>query len=51
MRHLSAIAIFSPVYYEAAFKWLQPAFFAELAIMLYFLIRGANVKALPAEVV
>jgi hypothetical protein len=48
---LSAIAIFSPVYYEAAFKWLQPAFFAELAIMLYFLIRGANVKALPAEVV
>src|SRR5881409_992502 len=32
---LSAIAIFSPLYYEAAFKWLQPAFFAELAIMLW----------------
>lgn len=46
---LSAIAIFSPVYYEGAFKWLQPAFFAELAMMVYLLIRGANVRALPAE--
>jgi cbb3-type cytochrome oxidase subunit 3 len=46
---LSAIAIFSPADYEAAFKWLQPAFFAELAMMLWLLIRGANVKALPAE--
>jgi Domain of unknown function (DUF4386) len=46
---LSAIAIFGSGYYEAAFKWLQPAFFAELAIMLWLLIRGANAKALPAE--
>jgi len=45
---LSAIALFSPVYYEAAFKWLQPVFFAELAMMLYLLIRGANVKSLAA---
>jgi len=30
---------------------LQPAFFAELVMMLWLLIRGANVKALPAEVV
>ncbi|HSU88708.1 MAG TPA: DUF4386 domain-containing protein [Terriglobia bacterium] len=45
---LSGIAIFSPVYYEAAFKWLQPVFFAEMAFMLWVLIRGANVKALPA---
>jgi len=45
---LSAIAIFNLVYYDAAFKWFQPAFFAEMAMMLYFLIRGANVKALPA---
>src|SRR5438067_5946942 len=47
---LSAIAIFSPAYYEAAFRWLQPVFFAELAFMLWVLIRGAHVKALPAEV-
>jgi len=46
---LSAIAMFAVVYYDAAFKWLQPLFFAELAIMLYLLIRGANVKALPVH--
>ena len=46
---LSITAQFFPSNYSAAFGWLQPAFFAEMAIMLYFLIRGANVKALPAE--
>ena len=46
---LSAIAIFAPLYYEAAFKWLQPAFFAELAIMLWLLIRGAKVPALVTQ--
>jgi hypothetical protein len=46
---LSTIAMFSVASYQAAFRWLQPAFFAELAIMLYFLIRGANVKSLPAQ--
>ena len=46
---LSMTAQFFPSNYSAAFGWLQPAFFAEMAIMLYFLIRGANVKALPAE--
>src|SRR5881227_3207945 len=46
---LSITAQFVPSNYNAAFGWLQPAFFAEMAIMLYFLIRGANVKALPAE--
>jgi Domain of unknown function (DUF4386) len=40
---LSAIAIFSPDYYEGAFKWLQPVFFAELAFMLWVLIKGAKV--------
>ena len=45
---LSIIAQFFPHNYSAAFNWLQPVFFAEMAIMLYFLIRGANVKALPA---
>src|SRR6266571_1344067 len=48
---LSVIALFFPNYYEAAFKWLQPAFFAELVIGLWLLIRGANVRALPAEAV
>jgi len=40
---LSAIAIFSPGYYEGAFNWLQPVFFAELAFMLWVLIKGAKV--------
>lgn len=48
---LSAIALFSPIYYQAAFKWLQPAFFAELVFMLWVLIRGANVRGLPAQTV
>jgi hypothetical protein len=43
---LSAIALFSPIYYEAAFKWLQPAFFAEMAFMLWVLIKGAKVPPL-----
>ncbi len=47
---LSVTAQFFPNYYETAFTWLQPAFFAEIAIMLWLLIKGANVKALPAEV-
>src|SRR5438270_3887801 len=48
---LSVTALFFPDYYEAAFLYLQPVLFGELAIMLYLLIRGANVKALPAEAV
>jgi hypothetical protein len=48
---LSITAQFFPDYYGAAFGWLQPAFFAEMAIMLYFLIRGANAQALPAQTV
>jgi hypothetical protein len=47
---LSITAQFFSPYYGTAFAWLQPAFFAEMAIMLYLLIRGANVKALPAGV-
>src|SRR5438128_3578142 len=42
---LSITAQFFSTYYSSVFAWLQPAFFAEMAIMLYFLIRGANVKA------
>jgi hypothetical protein len=48
---MSIIAQFFPNFYGSAFNWLQPAFFAELAIMLYFLIRGANVEAIPAEAI
>src|SRR5213593_2768631 len=48
---LSITAQFFPQYYQTAFAWLQPAFFAELVMMLWLLFRGANVKALPAEVV
>jgi hypothetical protein len=47
---LSLTAQFFPQNYGTVFVWLQPAFFAEMAIMLYLLIRGANVKALPAGV-
>jgi hypothetical protein len=39
---LSAIALFAPDYYNAAFKWSQPVLFGELAIMLYLLIKGAR---------
>ncbi len=46
---LSIIAQFFPNQYSTAFGWLQPAFFAEMAIMLYFLIRGANPKALATQ--
>lgn len=42
---LSAIALFVPTYYGAAFKWAQPILFGELAIMLYLLIKGAKPRA------
>jgi Domain of unknown function (DUF4386) len=40
---LSTTALFFPLHYEAAFRYLQPAFFAEMAIMLWLLIKGAKV--------
>jgi hypothetical protein len=46
---LSVIGFFFPAYNDKAFLYLQPVLFGELAIMLYLLIRGANVKALPVE--
>jgi hypothetical protein len=46
---LSITAQFFPNYYGSAFAWLQPAFFAEMAIGFWLLIRGANVKAIPGE--
>src|SRR5881398_3333209 len=48
---LSMIGFFFPAYSDKAFLYLQPVLFGELAIMLYLLIRGANVKAFPAEAV
>jgi hypothetical protein len=45
---LSAIALFAPDYYGAAFTYSQPVLFGELAAMLYLLIRGANVARVPA---
>jgi hypothetical protein len=48
---LSITAQFFPNYYTTVFAWLQPAFFAEMAVMLWLLIRGANAKALPAEAI
>ena len=46
---LSVIGFFFPAYNNKAFLYLQPLLFGEIAIMLYLLIRGANVKALPME--
>src|SRR5438477_11988410 len=48
---LSVISFFFPAYDDKAFLYLQPVLFGELAIMFYLVIRGANVKALPAEAV
>src|SRR6266446_6451886 len=48
---LSVISFFFPAYTDKAFLYLQPVLFGELAIMLYLVIRGANVKAFPAEAV
>src|SRR6059058_1003083 len=45
---LSVISFFFPAYTDKAFLYLQPVLFGELAIMLYLLIRGANVKAPPS---
>jgi hypothetical protein len=43
---LSLTALLLPPYYEAAFKMAQPVLFAELAIMLWLLIKGAKVPTL-----
>jgi hypothetical protein len=42
---LNAIAMFFHEYYQAAFVYFQPALFGELAIMLWFLIKGARVSS------
>ena len=46
---LSITAQFFPNYYGTAFAWLQPAFFAEMAIVLWLLIKGARVELIAAS--
>ena len=41
---LSAIGVLAPQHYSDAFTYAQPALFGELAIMLFLVIKGANVK-------
>ena len=48
---LSITALFFRQNYNALFGYMQPVLFGEMALMLYLLIRGANVKALPAEAI
>jgi len=43
---VSLIALLFPPYYDAAFRIAQPVMFAELAIMLWILIKGAKVPSL-----
>jgi hypothetical protein len=47
---LSVIALLFQSYYNTAFKMLQPVLFGELAIMLWLLIKGVKVQALPEPV-
>ena len=46
---LSVIALVFPAYYDTAFSIIQPVVLGEMAFALYLLIRGVNVKALPAR--
>jgi hypothetical protein len=45
---LSLIALLFQPYYDAAFRMAQPVLFAELAIMLWLLIKGAKVPTAPS---
>jgi Domain of unknown function (DUF4386) len=42
---ITTIGILAPQYHETAFLIAQPALFGELAIVLFLVIRGANVSA------
>jgi hypothetical protein len=42
---LSMTALLFPPYYEMAFRWAQPVLFAELAILLWLLVKGAKPRA------
>jgi hypothetical protein len=45
---LSITALFFPTFYGTAFQWSQPILFGELVTMLWLLIKGAKVPALPS---
>ena len=44
---LTIAPIVAPDYGDAIFTYGQPAFFAEIAIMLFLLTKGANVAQIP----
>ena len=44
---ISLTGLFSPEHYSKVFTWSQPVLFGEIAIMLWLLIKGAKVEALP----
>ncbi|NYF88229.1 DUF4386 domain-containing protein [Tunturiibacter empetritectus] len=45
---LSLTGILLPRYYDNVFRWAQPAFFGEVAFMLWLVIKGARSPALDA---
>lgn len=45
---LNVVAILAPQYQDTAFLIAQPALFGELAVVLFLVIKGANVPPLPA---
>jgi hypothetical protein len=48
---ISLTGLFAPQYYGKVFNWSQPVLFGEIAIMLWLLVRGANVKGMAAPAV
>jgi len=46
---LSLTGLLLPQHYDTVFMFGQPAFFAEIAIMLWLLIKGAKRKPLPVS--
>ncbi len=45
---LSIVGVLAPQYYDMVFRISQPAFLAEIATLLYLLIKGANVTPLSS---
>jgi hypothetical protein len=45
---LSITGVLSPEYYEKVFSYCQPAFFGEIALMLWLVIKGARPPAMDA---
>ncbi len=47
---LSLTGVLSPQNYEKVFAYARPAFFGEIALMLWLVIKGARPRALDATV-